>query len=427
MIVGGIFVLVIAFVLVIIGVLPGSKNTGTNPASIRGTLTMWTYNEDPQNYSQIVSSFNSTYPNVKVNIKNFTDYNVYKQSLLEAMATGQSPDVFMIPSTELPNYLNKITPVPISVLSPLALNQYFPQVVSQDFVSGGYVYGLPLSIDTMALIYNKDMFAKAGIVFPPATWQDFLGDVPILTKISGNGTIEQSAAAIGTSEVNIDHAPDLLALLMLQTGTQITDTKSQAASFDSNTGLNAIRFYTQFANPQNKYFTWNYNMPDSLDAFAENKVAMIFDYESAIGTLESKNNFLNYGIAPMPQPASSTAYVAYPNYFGYVVSRQSQISSIAWNFVTKMTTSASDADSYVKASGEPPALLYLINSYSNNPNLSVFVKQELYARSWYGPNRDQMNQVLSSMIDAIDTKQSDITTAVRQAKDQITNLMNSVF
>ncbi|MCL4399837.1 extracellular solute-binding protein [Patescibacteria group bacterium] len=420
---GGIVVVIMLFVFILAGILPGSKNNATNPASINGTLNVWVYNEDPLSYSNIISAFNSTYPNVKIKIKPFTDYNVYKQSLLEAMATGGAPDVFMIPSTELPAYLNKIIPASQTTFTPLNVSQYFPGVVGQDFVSGGYVYGLPLSVDTLSLIYNKDLFAKAGVVFPPATWQDFLSDIPTLTSVSPSGDITQSAAAIGTSASNIDDAPDILSLLMLQTGTQITDKTSGTASFDSSTGINAINFYTEFADPKNKYYTWNSNMPDSLDAFAQNKVAMILDYESSLSAIKAKNNFLNYGVSPMPEPASSTVFVSYPKYFGYVVSRQSKMSSLAWTFIIDMTTVSQNADSYVKATGEPPALLTLINSYSGDPNLSVFVKQELYARSWYGPSRDQINQAFSNMIDAINSKKTDVGTAVRQAKDQVTSIL----
>lgn len=424
---GGIGLGVIVLLLILAGILPGAKTSTTNPANIAGNLSMWVYGDQPSFYDKIISSFKATYPNVKVNVRSFGDYTTYSQALLEAMASGQSPDIFMIPSTELPAYLNKIVPANPAQLSPFMLQQYFPQVVSQDFVSGGYVYGLPLSVDTMALLYNKDLFAKAGIVYPPTTWQSFDSIIPSLTEISSTGTVNQSAAAIGTSAVNIDHAPDLLSLLMLQTGTAMTNPSTNQATFASPTGFSALQFYAQFSNPTNKLYTWNYNMPDSLDAFAGNKVAMIFDYESALSQLKAKNSFLNYGVAPMPQPASSTVYVAYPNYSGYVVSRQSRYQTLDWQFIQFMAANQTSADLYLKASGNPPALLSLINASLNDPSLSVFAKQALYARSWYGPQRSSINNVLSQMIDAYVTSQSTPENAVKQAEGQVTSIMNSGF
>lgn len=424
---GGIGLAVIVLLLILAGILPGAKTSTTNPANVAGNLSMWVYGDQPSFYDKIISSFNATYPNVKVNVRSFGDYATYSRALLEAMASGQSPDIFMIPSTELSAYLNKIVPANSAQLSPFMLQQYFPQVVSQDFVSGGYVYGLPLSVDTMALLYNKDLFAKAGIVYPPTTWQSFDSMIPSLTEISSTGTVNQAAAAIGTSAVNVDHAPDLLSLLMLQTGTVMSDPSTDQATFASPTGFNALQFYAQFSNPKNKLYTWNYNMPDSLDAFAGNKVAMIFDYESALSQLKAKNSFLNYGIAPMPQPASSTVYVAYPNYSGYVVSRQSRYRTLDWQFIQFMAVNQTSAGLYLKASGNPPALLSLINASLNDPSLSVFAKQALYARSWYGPKRSSINNVLSRMIDAYVTGQSAPENAVKQAEGQVTSIMNSGF
>ncbi len=422
---GGAILVILIFGLIFAGILPGSKNTTTNPASVQGTLTAWLYGDDLSYYTSIVAAYNATFPNVKINLRQFTDYNAYTNALLEAMAAGQSPDIFMIPSTELPNYLNKIIPLSPTQFSLLNLQQDFPQVVSQDFVSGSSVYGLPLSIDTLALFYNKDLFAKAGIVYPPSTWQGFDAMIPKLTEISSTGTITQAAAAVGTSDANIDNATGILSLLMLQNGTQITDKTKNAATFDSSSGLAAVSFYTQFSNPGSAYYTWNYNMSDSIDAFAENKVAMIFDYESAENNLKAKNSFLNYGIAPVPQPASSTIFVSSPQYLGFTVSKQSRVAGLAWNFVQFMTTNPGAADLYVKASGNPPALLSLINNYLNDPNLSVFAKQALYARSWYGPERSSINPVFSQMIDSLVTGQGNSYSALKQAQDQITGIMNS--
>ena len=48
----------------------------------------------------------------------------------------------------------------------------------------GKQYGVPWDVGMVGFWYNKDLFAKAGITAPPATWDDFLADVAKL-KASG--------------------------------------------------------------------------------------------------------------------------------------------------------------------------------------------------------------------------------------------------
>jgi multiple sugar transport system substrate-binding protein len=49
----------------------------------------------------------------------------------------------------------------------------FPGPLSTNYHQGHY-YGLPLDTNTRVLVYNKDMFAAAGIADPPATMEEFL-------------------------------------------------------------------------------------------------------------------------------------------------------------------------------------------------------------------------------------------------------------
>src|SRR5260221_2077015 len=47
---------------------------------------------------------------------------------------------------------------------------------------GQKVYGVPIGSNSLAIFYNKKMFADAGISSPPATWADLTEDAAKLTK-----------------------------------------------------------------------------------------------------------------------------------------------------------------------------------------------------------------------------------------------------
>ena len=50
----------------------------------------------------------------------------------------------------------------------------------------GKMYGFPKDTSTLALFYNKKMFADAGITAPPTTWDELLSVSEKLTKTKGN-------------------------------------------------------------------------------------------------------------------------------------------------------------------------------------------------------------------------------------------------
>ncbi len=430
---GGIGIFVLVLLLIVLGVIPVSKSKKKPSSSLLGgenvpreKLSVWIFNEEKNNFKDFIDKFNGA-NNAEVSLEVFAgkDYNFYFTSLLSAISAGQGPDVFMIPSTEIPLFLNKTTPLPFTSLPLVKLSQYFPQIVVNDVVFKDGIYGLPLSLDTLALIYNKDIFAKAGIVFPPDNWDTFVNVLKKVTVKDENGKILQAGAALGAA--NINNSQDILYAILMQLGSKITS-EGKGSLLNEESQI-AFRFFTQFSNPKNEYFTWDSNMPNSLDAFAQNKVAMIFDYQSALKFLKEKNSFLNIGISPFPQITSSDYYADAARYFVFVVSKHTKNSSLAWKFILSLTLDTQNVESYIKKSGKPPALLYLIEKYKNDPNLSVFTKQALYAKSWYGPNRNLIDKVFIETINSIlnVSDEREFRNILYQAENKITAIINNTY
>jgi multiple sugar transport system substrate-binding protein len=302
-------------------------------------------------------------------------------------------------------------------------------VVDQDFVSGGYIYALPFSIDTLAMIYNKDLFDTAGIATVPKTWEGFESDLPSLRTVNAQGQITQAAAALGGSEASIADAPDIVFLLMLQNGAQMTSSDGSSVVFANGTGSNssglaAFNFYLQFADASSPYYTWNDGQGGAIDSFAQGKTAAIFDYSSALATIKTKAPFLNYGVAAMPQPANATVAVNYAKYTGLAVSRSSANVAGAWNFIISLTTSAADEKMYTDATMSPPALRTAIAADASDPTMTVFAAQALTARSWHESNSAGIDTAMNAAIQNVLTGASNSTAALSQAQTTINSLGN---
>jgi ABC-type glycerol-3-phosphate transport system substrate-binding protein len=411
-----VIVIVLVFVLIFLGIVPGLKTGKDDITRIQATLNFWAIGQDKEAYDGAIAGFNKIYPNVTINIRAFASASEleYERTVLNALAAGTGPDIFMIQNGALLKELGKITPALEDRYSLLSLRRQFPQVVEEDFVYQGQIYALPLSIDTLVLIYNRSIFNQAGVVLPPSTWEDFDALVPRLVKEGEGRRIVLAAAAIGGSQKSIDRASDILGLLMLQKGSAVT--KADRA------GIDALSFYTKFANAASQSYTWNDTMPKALAAFSQEKTAMIFEYAAAIPTLKSRNPFFNFVVAPAPQFAQAQKAVAYPRYFGYVVAKQSRYSWLAWDFVINLTTNLESAKAYMEQTGLPPALNTLINQKVNDPEMSVFARQSLLAKTWAKTDSTAANTILSEVIEFVISGRGSPESALKRAQEQFEQL-----
>jgi len=149
---------------------------------------------------------------------------------------------------------------------------------------------------------------------------------------------------------------------------------------------------------------------------------MIFGYGADLPTIKNKAPFLNFGVAPVPQPASSTILVNYPKYEGLAVSRAGQ-SSLAWQFAIFAATDPNGSMIYSKDTGLLPATLGSIQANLNDPNYGVFASQALSARSWWEANEEQIDGIMNSAIVSVLNGSADSSQALGIAANSVTTVM----
>ena len=417
---GAIFLIITIFVLILLGVIPGLQNKNA-PEKTKAQIEFWGIFDTPDQINGALTALKKNYPQVTVNYRSFNNENDYATALLENLAAGKGPDIFMVRNSALLKERDKIIAAPQTLITSIDLKKIFPQVVEQDFSLQGLIYGLPLSIDTLAMIYNRDLLNKAALM-PPQTWEEFIKNIPLITKVDSVKTILEAGAALGTAK-NIDHASDILNVLMLQTGTKMISADFRETTFNSQEGINALNFYTQFSNAGNVNYTWNGSLPNSLEAMSQNKVAVVFDYAEALPKIRARNNFINLGVAPLPQPQSAVKSIAYPNYFGLVVAKQSKQQTLAWQIIKSLTTDPATALSYLQNTKRPPALLSLVNSFDNDQDLTIFAKQIFIARSWPQKEQKAFEQVFLNAINAVVENHTDVKKALDTAVGEINQIL----
>lgn len=381
----------------------------------------------------------------------------YKKDLLNALAAGNGPDVFMIQNSWLPDFQDKVVPIPEYMMTEQEFRNNFVDVVADDMIIDGQMYGVPLSVDSLALYYNKDIFNAAGITRPPQTWEEFNKAVKTLTKIDEYGNITQSATALGTA-YNINRSSDLLTALMIQNGTEMSDRIHEKVTFADPVqkvggvpGEQALKYYTDFASASSSMYTWNKDQNYSIDEFFEGNTAMMLNYSWHYDTIKAKNAKLNFAVADLPQVSldKTGGQANCANYWVMVVAKNKQpiqstnpkavaitdsmrvheswqlLHALAFpsakgvaitNFVTGekliYTPEFDLTEKYLEINGKPAARRDLIEKQKDDVRLGAFARGNLIARSWWRHDADAVDAIFAEMIDNVNTGAMNVHAAV---------------
>jgi len=392
------------------------------------TLKYWRVFDEPSDFTDTIAAFKQIYPHINIEIKKLR-LEEYEDAIVRALAEGNGPDIISIQTSWLKQYQKLIDAMPASVTLPATMfdgkNTYtslqtikmptlrdlknnFIDTVEQDAVIGSSIYGLPLGVDTLAMYYNKQMLNQAGIVEPARTWEDFKNHVKLLTRQDTNGNIIQSGGTIGGAH-NINRAADILAILMMQNGTEMVANGKVAFNQtppilqDKSVvpGRDALRFYTDFASPAKEVYTWNEDMPESLNAFANQQSAYFFGYSYHLPLIRSLASGIDLEIAKLPQISTTGRQINIANYWIETVAKQSAHKNEAWGFI-QFAASQAGVTPFLTASQKPTALRALISAQRAIDELKPFADQLLTASSWYhGRDAASMENVFRFMISQV--------------------------
>jgi multiple sugar transport system substrate-binding protein len=419
--VGGLVLVVIIAVVMM--------NPFKEPTPAPATLEVWNVFDDSDIWDPLINKYKTVAPNVTINYSKKSIIS-YEQDLVNALAAGRGPDVLFIHNTWLPKHENKLAPAPATLISTKRFGELFADVASQDFVNAGKIYALPLSIDTLALFYNKDLLNSAGITMPPRTWTEFNSAVEKLTQRDSKNNILQSGAALGAAK-NINRSTDILAALMLQSGAKMVNDSRDRAAFDEtvttqegtfNPGRQALIFYTNFASPGLKVYTWNQYQKYSIDAFVEGKTAMMLSYNYQLPLIKARAAHLEMDVAPFPQISSTSKKVTFANYWAPAVSLGSKNQNEAWKFLTWLA-SPEISRQYLEIAEKPAARRDLIEEQKSNKDLGIFADQALTAKSWWEKDNLAIEGIFAEMIESVNTGKLTAENALRQAAAQVNLLM----
>ncbi|WP_315710217.1 extracellular solute-binding protein [Brenneria uluponensis] len=395
--------------LLLTALVAGQYSTFAAAAASR-QLTVWEDIKKSVGIKQAVSDFEKQY-NVKVNVQEIPYAQQIEKLRLDGPA-GIGPDVLVIPNDQLGSAVVQ------GLLSPLTVDNaevaaFTPSSIHA-FTMNNRLYGIPKAVETLVLIYNKDLLPK-----PLATLDDYY-------RFSKKQRAENRYGLLAKFD-QLYYSWGVMASM----GGYIFGKDSKGGLNTLDIGLNTPgsvaavnslkKFYTDGLFPRGIIGDSGLNAIDSL--FTEKKVAAVINGPWAFQPYADAG--INYGVAPLPKLANGQSMNSFLGVKGYVVSTWSKDKVLAQQFITFI-----NQPEYVKTryqlTKEIPPLVAMINDplIKNDQRASAVAIQASLATAM--PSVPEMQEVwgpanaaLQLSMTGKQAPQAALDDAVKQIKMQI--------
>ncbi|MFE5210397.1 extracellular solute-binding protein [Streptomyces sp. NPDC056600] len=148
----------------------GDDSKADGPVTITWWDTTNATNEAPT-YKALVKEFEAANKGIKVKYVN-VPFDQAQNKFDTAAGSSGAPDVIRAEVGWTPAFAKKQYLLPLDGTEALAEKDAFQPNLIKQAQFEGKTYGVPIVTDTLALVYNKKLFADAGIDKAPATWDE---------------------------------------------------------------------------------------------------------------------------------------------------------------------------------------------------------------------------------------------------------------
>jgi len=357
------------------------------------------------------------------------DPATYETELTNALASGGGPDIFLLRQDQATQSAGKINAIPYSFLSDLQFQDTFIEA-AEPFLAEAGVLAIPLLADPLVMYWNRDILASAGYAKQPAFWHELNDMATKIVKRTDGGSIETAAVAFGEYR-NVNHAKDILAMLIMQAGGTITTVDRtgslvpslavRTAGVTAQPGESALRFYTEFADPSKADYSWNRSLPEARAAFAAGDLALYFGYASEYEFIRSANPNLNFAVAPVPQIRNSARTIAAAEVWGLAPSRMSKNPQNAVT-IASLLASKDISKALSVATGLTSARRDVLSEPATGLE-DLFQRQVIIAKSWRDPAPAETDEIFRDMIESVTSGSLRIGEALQRADEEMAQLI----
>ena len=403
--------------------------TGSGGGGNSGTIQVWEgyTGVEAKVFAHLLAQYHRQHPGVQVTSLYVNSDNAL-QKVLTAVRGGSPPDIAYLYGSWAPN----VAQIPQVVNLTKVVQK--PGVNWDDFWVGerdvatvnGKVIGFPALVDNLAVVYNKKLFAQAGLTDPSPdwTWTQFEADA---RKLTNAGTKQFGTAYVTPgSEDTVWHWEALL----WEAGGQLLTPDNKKAAFDTKAGLASLNTLKTMAVTDKSMYL---DPTDSAYAnlFNSGKIGMLVTGPWDLSAFPN----VHYGVQVMP---------SYPGTSG---GHQTISGPDNWVIFNNGSTRVSEAEKFLIWLSAPAQARYfsvktgnlpIRRSVANSPGFDQQMNQALPDVSTFISNLNnvrqarpqipqypKISQILGNMIVSVLLGKSQPQAALTSAAQQVNQVLGS--
>ena len=384
-------------------------------------------NYEAKSVDDLITEFNSTHPDVKVNNVYCCTNDKALDKLTVALQGGVQPDITYQFGTSLPQIANvpNVMDLTDRVTDPtFGWNDFFPGARAASTVDGR-VLGIPALIDNLAIVYNKQLFKDAGIAEPTTnwTWDDFRAAAKALTDPAQKRF--GWAYPVDASEDTVWHYDAML----WEAGGDILNADNTQAAFNGASGVTALTMLQDMAVTDQSVYLDPQNTGKIDDLFNSGSIGMLVTGPWALSAYPD----VNYGVQIMPSfPGGSHQTISGPDMWVLFDNGQ-QRADASWEFISWMTQKEQIQQDSMTSGHLPtkasvlkiPGFTQAFNAkYPGNGLFAENLNNVLNARPVLA-SYDQISRAMGDAIVAVMLGQKQPQEALDEAAQQVNDILAS--
>jgi len=394
-------------------------------------IEYWQYNFEARidAMNQLIEQFEAENPNIKVIHNSDIPYDDFRNKIAASVPAGVGPDVASLFYGWQSAWIDAgyLVPLPDDVFPAEMVAEEFSPLAQAGYVDG-VLYSLPTAVRTLALFYNKDLMAAAGLdpENPPKTLQELEEQAVACTKLNDDGSYAIMGFPVSPTGQGHHWFREVL---LRQFGQQpYSDDATQVLWNASDGGYAAWNEFVKF---ETELKTGDWRLFDEdPNFFLSGHACFHIDGSFRLGTIAANAPDLNFGVAELPEHNGIKS--TFGSYWTHGITKKAAEDparmAAAVKFLQFITTPEAGR-LWVDIVGELPAQLEAANDPTllEDPKLGAFIAGLPYAHATFFVDESKDRQAILDAYDAVTLTGADPAAELDFAVETVQELHDEFF